>query len=211
MNRPERTEPAGKAAKIIEAARDAFFEQGYDAISMDEVAKRAGVAKQTVYSYYSSKDALFAAVHARERESLQGVMEAPPIDTPDAVRSWLREIGLKLLEILLSPSFRALFRVTVAAAHRFPSLGKEIYEEGILPHQVQLTDLIRKAEEAGALQSDDPRVAAQQFLALMRGELYFHCIIDPSFEPSRAATLRQVEEAVDCFLAKYGTQTAGAP
>lgn len=192
---------------------DSIFEQGYAAISMDEVAKRAGVAKQTVYSYYSSKGALFAAVHARERESLLGLLDAPPIDTPDAVRSWLRETGLKLLEIFLGPSYRALFRVTVAAAHRFPSLGKEIYEEMVLPQRSQLTDMIRKAQEAGALQTDDPVVATQQFVALIRGELHFHCLFDPSFEPSRAAKLRQVEQAVDCFLAKYGygSSAAGAP
>ena len=47
----EWTEPTGKAGKVICAARDAFMQQGYDAVSMDEIAKRAGVAKQTVYSH----------------------------------------------------------------------------------------------------------------------------------------------------------------
>ena len=59
-----------KAQLIICAAREAFLEKGYDGVSMDEVASRAGVAKQTVYARYTSKDALFLAVV----ESLQGRM-----------------------------------------------------------------------------------------------------------------------------------------
>ena len=59
-------EPAGdKAQLIICAARDAFLEKGYDGVSMDEVASRAGVGKQTVYTRYASKDALFLAVVER--------------------------------------------------------------------------------------------------------------------------------------------------
>ena len=51
-----------KAQLIICAAREAFLEKGYDGVSMDKVASRAGVAKQTVYARYTSKDALFLAV-----------------------------------------------------------------------------------------------------------------------------------------------------
>src|ERR1700685_2138366 len=47
-----------KAQLIICAARDAFLEKGYDGVSMDEVASRAGVAKQTVYTRDASTDAL---------------------------------------------------------------------------------------------------------------------------------------------------------
>jgi TetR/AcrR family transcriptional regulator, mexJK operon transcriptional repressor len=209
VSRSQPAEPTGKAAKIIDAARAAFFEQGYDAISMDEVARRAGVAKQTVYSYYSSKDALFLAVHERERKQFDTVLAAAPIASADAARAWLRESGLRVLELLLNPSFRALLRVTVAAADRFPSLGKSIYEGGIKQGQAQLADIFRQAAEAGALRVDDPEVAVEQYVALLRGELFLHCLFDPSFNPSRAAKLQQVEHAVDCFLARYGVAAPG--
>jgi TetR/AcrR family transcriptional repressor of mexJK operon len=209
LSRSEQAEPIGKAAQIIGAARDAFFEQGYDAVSMDEVAKRAGVAKQTVYSHYPSKDALFLAVHERERERFDSVLQAAPIATPDAARDRLREVGLELLELLLSPSLRALLRVTVMAAHRFPSLGKSIFEGGIQQRLDQLVDIFRRAVEDGVLRADDARIAAEQFTDLVRGQLFFHCLFDPSFNPSGAAKRRQVEQAVDCFLAKYGVVAAG--
>jgi AcrR family transcriptional regulator len=208
LSRSEPPEPVGKAAQIIGAARDAFFEQGYDAVSMDEVAKRAGVAKQTVYSYYPSKDALFLAVHESERVRFDRVLGAGPIAAPDAARARLQEAGLELLELLLSPSLRAMLRVTVMAAHRFPSLGKTVFE-GVQQRVGQLVEIFRRAMEDGVLQAEDPRVAAEQFTALIRGELFLHCLFDPSFNPSRAAKVRQVEQAVDCFLARYGIPAAG--
>ena len=210
MSRSEQAEPAGKAAKIIEAARDAFFEHGYEAVSMDEVAKRAGVAKQTVYSYYPSKDALFLAVHADQRDRVDAALEPLPITSPEDARAALEDLGVRLLKLLLSPSMRALFRVTVSAAHRFPSLGKEIYS-GIRQRQEQITEILRRAMAAGTLRAGDPELAAEHYIALVRGELFFHCIVDPGFNPSQAAVARQVEQAVDSFLAKYGAAASGSP
>lgn len=58
--------------------------------------------------------------------------------------------------------------------------------------------------DRGLLRAGDPRDAALQFTALLRGELFFHCLFDPSFAPSKVAKARQIAEAVDCFAAKYG-------
>ncbi|HEX3447613.1 MAG TPA: TetR/AcrR family transcriptional regulator C-terminal domain-containing protein, partial [Isosphaeraceae bacterium] len=51
---------------------------------------------------------------------------------------------------------------------------------------------------------DDPMVAAEQFLALVRGELHLHCLYDPSFRPSRVQIERQIDAGIDCFMARYG-------
>jgi TetR/AcrR family transcriptional repressor of mexJK operon len=200
----EPAEPAGKAEKIICAARDAFFEQGYDAISMDEVARRAGVAKQTVYSHYTSKDALFLAVAEREWQHLRTLSPMPVTTTPATAREALLGMGLELLELILSPAAQSLLRVTIAAAHRFPSLGKSVHEAFIKYRIARLVDLVRDTIDAGALRADDPQIAAEHFTALIRGQLFIHSLLDPSFKPSRPEMIQQVEQAVDCFLAKYG-------
>jgi AcrR family transcriptional regulator len=200
----EWTEPAGKAGKIICAARDAFFEQGYDAVSMDEIAKRAGVAKQTVYSHYMSKDALFLAVAERGWHSLHSISPVPPGTTPATVGQALREMGLQLLELVLSPLALSLLRVTTAAAHRFPTLGNSVYQ-ALVRHRIsRLEDIIREVIDAGALRAENPHVAAEHISALIRGQLFLHCLLDPKFTPSREEMIEQVEQAVDCFLARYG-------
>ena len=115
-----------KAQLIICAARDAFLEKGYDGVSMDEVASRAGVAKQTVYARYASKDALFLAVV----ESLQGRM-----------LSAVSAAGIAANTRSGSNRSRANFSISCStlrvcpcpaspwgASYRFPTLGHSIYD-----------------------------------------------------------------------------------
>jgi AcrR family transcriptional regulator len=102
-------EPAGdKAQLIICAARDAFLEKGYDGVSMDEVASRAGVTKQTVYTRYASKDALFLAVVERPPgqmiSAISGAESLP-------IRDRLQQIARELLDLVLDPSSLSLSRI----------------------------------------------------------------------------------------------------
>ncbi len=54
--------PSPTRGAIVEAATALFLDAGYGAVSMDAIARRAGVSKRSVYSYFSGKEALFGAV-----------------------------------------------------------------------------------------------------------------------------------------------------
>jgi TetR/AcrR family transcriptional regulator, mexJK operon transcriptional repressor len=196
-----------KAERIIAAAREAFLEKGYDGVSMDEVAKRAGVAKQTVYARYASKDALFLAVV----DSVQGKMlSAVATAGPLTIRDRLRRIGGELLDLVLDPSILSLSRIALGASYRFPTLGHSIYGARIKELHAVLADIIEQAAQDGSLLVDDPAVAAEQFLALVRGELHLHCLYDPSFRPSRVKIQRQIDAGIDCFMARYGAPASSS-
>ena len=189
-----------KAQLIIAAAREAFLEKGYDGVSMDEVANRAGVAKQTVYARYSSKDALFLAVV----ESVQGrMLSAVSAAGPHAIRDRLHRIARELLDVVLDSSSLSLSRIALGASYRFPTLGHSIYGARIKELHAVLADIVEQAAREGCLLVDDPTVAAEQFLALIRGELHLHCLYDPSFRPSSAKIERQINAGIDCFMARY--------
>ena len=190
-----------KTQLIIRAASEAFLEKGYDGVSMDEVANRAGVAKQTVYARYASKDALFLAV----AESIQKRMvSAVSVAGPLPIRQWLQRIARELLDLTLDPSILSLSRIALGASYRFPTLGHSIYGARIKKLHAIVADIIEQAAKDGNLLVDDPMVAAEQFLALVRGELHLHCLYDPSFRPSRAQIERQIDAGIDCFMARYG-------
>src|ERR1700735_2954087 len=188
-----------KAQLIICSARDAFLEKGYDGVSMDEVASRAGVAKQTVYARYASKDALFLAVV----ESLQGRMLSA-VSTAEAlpIRDRLQQIARELLDLVLDPSSLSLSRIALGASYRFPTLGHSIYDARTKRLHVVLADILEQAAQDGYLTVNDPTLAAEQFLALVRGELHLHCMYDPSFRPTRAKMDRQVAAGGGCVLAR---------
>jgi TetR/AcrR family transcriptional repressor of mexJK operon len=190
-----------KAQLIIAAAREAFLEKGYDGVSMDEVANRAGVAKQTVYARFASKDALFLAVV----ESVQGrMLSAVSSAGPHAIRDRLHRIARELLDVVLDSSLLSLSRIALGASYRFPTLGHSIYGARTKELHAVLADIIEQAAKEGCLLVDDPTVAAEQFLALIRGELHLHCLYDPSFRPSSAKIERQIKGGIDCFIARYG-------
>jgi TetR/AcrR family transcriptional regulator, mexJK operon transcriptional repressor len=154
-----------KAELIICAAREAFLEKGYDGVSMDEVASRAGVAKQTVYARYASKDALFLAVC----ESLQGrMLSAISAAESLPIRDRLQQIARELLELVLDPSSLSLSRIALGASYRFPTLGHSIYGARINKLHEILACILEQAAQDGCLAVSDPRVAAEQFLALVR-------------------------------------------
>jgi TetR/AcrR family transcriptional repressor of mexJK operon len=207
LDRPPSPATERKAQRIIAAAREAFLEQGYDGVSMDEVAKRAGVAKQTVYAYYASKDALFLAVVDTVKGRVLSAMTAP---APLAIRDRLQRIAREFLEVMLDPSTLSLLRIAMAASYRFPTLGRSIWVSDVNESHSALADVIERAAKDGTLAVDDAALAAGQFLALVKGELHLHCLLDPSFRPPPAPIERQVEGAVDCFMARYGPRAGSS-
>ncbi len=65
---PGRPKDLGKRASILEAAKRLFLEQGYQGVSMDQIATAAGVSKLTVYSHFGDKETLFSdAIAAKLR------------------------------------------------------------------------------------------------------------------------------------------------
>jgi TetR/AcrR family transcriptional regulator, mexJK operon transcriptional repressor len=196
-----------KAARIIAAAREAFLEKGYDGVSMDEVAKRAGVAKQTVYARYVSKDALFLAVMDSVHRRVLSALSTPG---PLAIRERLRRIAREFLELALDPSTLSLLRIAMAASYRFPTLGHSVWGADVKDSHAVLADIIERAAKEGSLRADDPNAAAQQFLALVKGELQLHGLLDPGFRPSRVKIKRQIDAAIDCFMARYGAPPASS-
>ncbi|SHL25077.1 transcriptional regulator, TetR family [Desulfatibacillum alkenivorans DSM 16219] len=88
---------AGKAGvnrkeKVLEAARSLFFEKGYRGATVEQIAKRAGFSKRTVYLDFKNKDDLFISVCAQGMEILVREMETIPtgkMSTDDFVDAFL--------------------------------------------------------------------------------------------------------------------------
>jgi AcrR family transcriptional regulator len=78
---------AATATRILDAALDVFWERPTDQVSLDEVARRAGVTVQTVIRRFGSKDGLFAAAAEREERNVRAQRDlAIPGDVRQAVR-----------------------------------------------------------------------------------------------------------------------------
>src|SRR3546814_19885965 len=103
-----------KRAAILTAAVDVFLRGGYEAAGMDAIAPEAGVAKQTIYNHFGSKDGLFRAIVSGLTDELLSFL--PQRGAP---REVLRVLVMKFMSGMFRPSPLALQRLLVATDHPF--------------------------------------------------------------------------------------------
>src|SRR5260370_26311361 len=111
-----------KAESILAAAKRSFLAAGFGAVSMDAIAREAGVSKAAVYAHFAGKEELFGAVVGRECERYFAQFSALELD-PGDVRASLTALWCRFLELVLSPDAIALHRIIVAWVTRLPALG----------------------------------------------------------------------------------------
>jgi TetR/AcrR family transcriptional repressor of mexJK operon len=194
---------SGKAESILAAARKTFLASGFGAVSMDAIAREAGASKATLYAYFASKEELFGAVVAREGERYFRGFSARELD-PNAVEASLREIADRFLDLVLSPDAIAVNRITIGEAARFPKLGEVFWRAGPERTRAQIETFLHRAGAAGTLAVADPRLAAEQFIALLRGDIHQRQLlrIDTVVEPAELAAA--ADAAVATFLKAFG-------
>src|SRR5436190_3841589 len=119
MNSVDRKEapPASKAESILAAAKRSFLAAGFGAVSMDAIAREAGVSKATVYAHFAGKEDLFGAVVGRECEGYLARFSPGELD-PSDVRGSLTVLGRRYLELILSPDGIALHRIILGEVAR---------------------------------------------------------------------------------------------
>ena len=193
---------AGKAEVVLAAAERCFLVRGFGAVSMDAIAREAGVSKATVYAHFADKAALFGAVIARLSERFGG-FSADALD-PAAVEASLTTLARRLLELVLSPEAVALNRIIIAEVTRFPELGEAFWEAGPARTRTQIETFLRRATDCGSLAVTDPRQAAEQFAALARGEIHLRQMLRPEAEVGTKAIAAAASSAVQVFLKAFG-------
>ena len=183
--------------RLIEAAREAFLEEGYRA-SVDRIAARAGVAKQTLYNHFAGKDDLFSEVARLASSRIVVSLEGEP----DDVRECLLRFGTAFRAKLLSDEGLSMYRVLVGEAVRFPALAKAFYEKGPLVTTHRLSAALERAMAAGRLRRDDPRFAAEMLIGMLTGaERTARMCGAPMLDPP--AELVRITRIVDTFLRAY--------
>ena len=198
----DKLDPTDKGQAIVDAAARVFLEQGYGAASMDAIAAEAVVSKQTVYSHFGSKEALFEAIiqgKCRELMPPDSLKWSAGQDHEKTLRLFAHGF---LMTILAAPS-TALFRVVIAESVRFPELAAIFYRAGPATACDYLAGYLGKLHQAGALSAPEPKESAHQFFTLLRGDLYFRRLLNLTPPPRSPEVEAVVGKAVSAFLAAH--------
>ena len=190
------TPPLDNRERILQAAREAFVTEGYRC-SIDRIAQLAGVAKQTVYNHFPTKEILFDEVTranvAYFTVSLGG--------DPTQPRHALIEFARAFRACVLSGTCMASMRTIVGETQRFPDMAARTYHLGPEETRRQLAAFLQRAMQEGPLRQDDALFAADMLTGMLIGaertRLLFGVALEPNDEEARLTAI------VDCFLRAY--------
>ncbi|MGQ0544238.1 MAG: TetR/AcrR family transcriptional regulator [Betaproteobacteria bacterium] len=185
---------AANRERVLRAATSAFLARGYRS-SVDHIARRAGVAKQTVYHHFPSKDLLFKDVAKELARRVLIELEESPRD----LRAGLVAFGEAYRGRALGAQGIATFRTLVPEIPRFRALARSMYEASAGEMVRRLAVVIGREMDAGRLRRDDPKFAAELLLGMLVGHDRIKRLfgVAPPAPPGRTAAI------VDCFLRAF--------
>ena len=171
MNPAEHTERSSdrRHREIREAAIGAFLTSGYEGTTMEEIAARAGVSKQTVYKHFTDKQSLFADIvlsTTGDMEALVGLI-ADRLSTTSNPAKDLEYLAETFLNALMQPRVLRLRRLVISSADRFPEIATAWYEKGFERALAALAASFRTLADRQLLSVNDPSIAAEHFVGML--------------------------------------------
>jgi AcrR family transcriptional regulator len=191
-----------KRRQILQGARRMFLAQGFDAASMNDIAREAGVSKGTLYVYFKSKEELFEAIV--EEQCLQQGDQIFTFDRSADIESELRRLGVELSRFMMRPGGVSELRTIIAIAERMPEVGAKFYQAGPARGTVSLKEYLEDKVADGVLAPHDCEVAAAQFIDACVWTIYKPMLFNYALAtPDASRVAHVVDMAVRAFVAAY--------
>jgi len=172
---PREARSAARREAILSAALDEFSLRGFEATRLDDVARRAGIAKGTIYLYFQGKESLFQELIREMLTPVVGAFEAMgEADVP------FRALAERLAEFFVREVYetrrRDVIRLMIAEGPRFPALAEFYYREVLSRIIAAMRALLARAAargEAPASLVDYPQIiAAPGLIAIVWSGLF---------------------------------------
>lgn len=194
---------AGTRGRIMTATVALMLELPFDDISMEMVAKSAGVSRRTVFNHFATKELLLT-------ESVQKVWSSIGIseiaNASDALRdpvATMTRIGDAAASFWLRPDSVAVARMVIRESAKHPEMTEHYVELGKRPVTRSIIQYLERLSQQGSIDIADHDLAAKQFLGLMIEPLVLLRILglQETHTPEYAAKV--VREAVHMFFLRY--------
>ena len=198
-SKPAKT-PRGerRRAAMLEAAKAVFIEQGYADATLDEVIRRSGGSRATLYKQFGDKEGLFAATIADICAKIVAPLAgSTPDREPERV---LLAFGRSFMAGLMEPSGLQLYRVLIGEAARFPELANAAYRAGPAVAAEELAKHLRRWIAQKRIRLANPDLAARQFLEMTKGDLHLRALLRLEPHPTEGEIDFCVRNAVRLFL-----------
>jgi len=205
--RPAAGQDPLKRSQIIDGARRVFIDKGFEAASMNDITREAGVSKGTIYVYFANKEELFEALIEEERcRIFNDLYEALERDGGNLRESLIR-YGIALATKITSDTVTRAQRTVIGICERIPELGARFYERGPKNGPEKLMGFLERAAAKGELAIDNIELAAYQLTDLCLSGYYRQRLFGYRTSPPSPDEIRStVTAGVDVFLKAYSTK-----
>lgn len=201
-------EDPAKREQILDGAKRVFMRLGFDAASMNDITREAGVSKGTIYVYFESKDDLFAAIMERERMRVAASMR-DILDGSEEAEEGLLRFGVAFTQRITSVETISAMRTMISVASRMPVLSQHFFQGDSMNIGFFLERFLIRQIARGSLSTSDVSLAARHFIDLCTGTFLkmrlFGYMSEP---PSREDIEQHIASAVKLFVAGYGATKA---
>lgn len=193
-----------KRKELLRVARRHFLKEGYAAARMEAIARDASVSTATLYAFFPSKPDLFRHVIDDASDDFARQIEGVRVQGGD-VRAQLTAFAETYASFMGEPFVRAVFRLVMAERKRFQPTAHRFFERGRAEIGGVLMRVIREHVEKGALKVARPSWAAGQLMGMIEHPVFFVPLVTGDEVQSRREPRDIAAQAVDTFLARYGT------
>ncbi len=188
-----------RPAELLDAALSEFFEKGFAAARLEDIAARAGVSKGTIYLYFDSKEDVFEALVTAIPQANVEAMRAAASDTSIPADVLLERLLRAVAAIARDERIKKFPRLIIGEAGRFPKLA-DTYKREVISRAVGiLTSVIQRGIEEGCLRAVSAENAAYAAVA----PLLFVAIWQTTFERSDDTPFEVqafADQHIDTFL-----------
>jgi len=197
-------EDPAKRAQILEGAGEVFMRVGFDAASMNDITRAAGVSKGTIYVYFENKEELFRTIILETRKRIFADLRSI-LERGGEVEETLRRFSMTLITGLTQDDTIRAMRIAISVADRFPKLVQAFFANSTENLQDAVTDFVTAECKKGRLKVDDPHIAGSQFLQLCTGHIWKMRLFGlMENEPQPTEIAETAENAVSMFMRSYG-------
>lgn len=187
---------------ILDVAAQSFLENGYAGTTMSGIAAALGGSKGTLWSYFPSKELLFAAVIERVSSSFRAELTLI-LNPADAFELALERFCAQFLRKVTSAEAIALHRLVIGEAARFPEVGRIFHADALRRMQELLSQFLLSAMSRGLLRRVEPLRAAQHLTGLCMSRCYQLMLIASIDHADEGMIQADVKSALDTFLRAY--------
>src|ERR1700761_1872560 len=157
--RPPKELASEVEGRVLDAARDVFLARGFEGASVDEIAEQARAGKQTIYSRFPNKAALFTAMVLRDVASrMDELGHVMPVG--ETLEERLVDAGITAVNTAFVEQRIGLLRLAIAEANRFPDLASTVSHEAFALSTEAGVRLLREVSRSENLQAFAPEQLA---------------------------------------------------